>query len=220
MSKCANEGCARPATTFLCAICGHENKATTKELRLADKAERKELLRSGEPSVPTDDDDWRSVVYSRAVLQRPYTVSPSDSTTWRGISKFKQNSLKVEPLEHYEGGLWPIEFRCAHVELKEAVDLVLTTLTPRESAVIQLRFGIGENTDYLQEEIARPLRVTRGRVHQIEAKALRKLRHPFRRNILLPFTSSSVPIEDIQAQQQRAYDYWGIDNDQLWEGTD
>ena len=57
---------------------------------------------------------------------------------------------------------------------------VLSTLTPREEKVIRMRFGIGEKSDHTLEEVGRKFEVTRERIRQIEAKALRKLRHACR----------------------------------------
>ena len=64
---------------------------------------------------------------------------------------------------------------------------VLTTLTPREEKVLRMRFGIGEKTDHTLEEVGRDFSVTRERIRQIEAKALRKLRHPSRSRKLKSF---------------------------------
>ncbi len=64
--------------------------------------------------------------------------------------------------------------------LKESMQKVLDSLTPREAKVIRMRFGIGMNTDHTLEEVGKQFDVTRERIRQIEAKALRKLRHPSR----------------------------------------
>ncbi len=62
--------------------------------------------------------------------------------------------------------------------LKETVTRVLASLTPREERVLRMRFGIGMNTDHTLEEVGQQFSVTRERIRQIEAKALRKLKHP------------------------------------------
>ncbi len=67
------------------------------------------------------------------------------------------------------------------------IDSVLTTLTPREEKVLRMRFGIGELTDHTLEEVGQTFDVTRERIRQIEAKALRKLRHPSRSKRLKSF---------------------------------
>ena len=69
-------------------------------------------------------------------------------------------------------------------QLKEKITSILSTLTPREERVIRMRFGIGLNTDYTLEEVGQQFSVTRDRIRQIEAKALRKLRHPSRGDVL------------------------------------
>ena len=63
-------------------------------------------------------------------------------------------------------------------ELKTKITKILAKLTPREERVLRKRFGIGLDTDYTLEEIGKEFSVTRDRIRQIEAKALRKLRHP------------------------------------------
>jgi len=64
--------------------------------------------------------------------------------------------------------------------LQEQTKQVLATLTPREEKVLRMRFGIGERSDHTLEEVGKNFDVTRERIRQIEAKALRKLRHPSR----------------------------------------
>ncbi|RLF61068.1 MAG: RNA polymerase sigma factor RpoD [Thermoplasmata archaeon] len=71
--------------------------------------------------------------------------------------------------------------------LAEATRKVLRTLTPREEKVLRMRFGIGEKADHTLEEVGRDFNVTRERIRQIEAKALRKLRHPSRSKKLKSF---------------------------------
>ena len=71
--------------------------------------------------------------------------------------------------------------------LAEQTRRVLTTLTPREEKVLRMRFGIGEKSDHTLEEVGRDFSVTRERIRQIEAKALRKLRHPSRSRKLKSF---------------------------------
>ena len=64
---------------------------------------------------------------------------------------------------------------------------VLASLTPREERVLRMRFGIGMNTDHTLEEVGQQFSVTRERIRQIEAKALRKLKHPSRSRKLRSF---------------------------------
>ncbi len=74
-----------------------------------------------------------------------------------------------------------------NLNLKEQTDSVLRTLTPREERVIKMRFGVGEGSEHTLEEVGQSFAVTRERIRQIEAKALRKLRHPSRSRRLKPF---------------------------------
>ncbi|MBW4090300.1 MAG: RNA polymerase sigma factor RpoD [Proteobacteria bacterium] len=71
--------------------------------------------------------------------------------------------------------------------LREATTRVLSSLTPREERVLRMRFGIGMNTDHTLEEVGQQFNVTRERIRQIEAKALRKLKHPSRSRRLRSF---------------------------------
>ena len=72
--------------------------------------------------------------------------------------------------------------------LRGRIDKVLKTLSYREREIIKLRYGIGDGYTYTLEEVGKIFKVTRERVRQIEAKALRKLRHPSRSRLLKSFT--------------------------------
>ena len=80
----------------------------------------------------------------------------------------------------------PVE-AAIHSNLRETTTRVLATLTPREERVLRMRFGIGMNTDHTLEEVGQQFSVTRERIRQIEAKALRKLKHPSRSRQLRSF---------------------------------
>jgi len=80
----------------------------------------------------------------------------------------------------------PIDSATAE-SLREATLEILETLTPREAKVLRMRFGIEMNTDHTLEEVGKQFDVTRERIRQIEAKALRKLRHPARSEKLRSF---------------------------------
>jgi RNA polymerase primary sigma factor len=91
-----------------------------------------------------------------------------------------------------------------HEMLKERIDEVLSTLTFREREIVKLRYGIGDGYTYTLEEVGRIFRVTRERVRQIEAKAVRKLRHPVRARqlasfldgVTMPDDSVDLPLEN------------------------
>ena len=78
------------------------------------------------------------------------------------------------------------------LNLKEQTESVLKTLTPREEKVIKMRFGVGDGSEHTLEEVGRNFTVTRERIRQIEAKALRKLRHPSRSKKLRAFLEGST----------------------------
>jgi len=80
----------------------------------------------------------------------------------------------------------PVE-SAINIDLAEQVKKVLGTLTPREERVLRMRFGVGEKSDHTLEEVGQDFEVTRERIRQIEAKALRKLRHPSRSKRLRTF---------------------------------
>jgi len=82
--------------------------------------------------------------------------------------------------------LQPLDFSIKS-NLSESTTKILATLTPREERVLRMRFGIGMNTDHTLEEVGLQFSVTRERIRQIEAKALRKLKHPSRSKHLKSF---------------------------------
>ncbi|MBS7813949.1 RNA polymerase sigma factor RpoD [Wohlfahrtiimonas chitiniclastica] len=92
------------------------------------------------------------------------------------LGDFIEDTGMVSPLE-----------AATSVGLSEATREVLETLTPREAKVLRMRFGIDMNTDHTLEEVGKQFDVTRERIRQIEAKALRKLRHPNRSESLRSF---------------------------------
>src|SRR6202034_3692415 len=74
--------------------------------------------------------------------------------------------------------------------LRETTTRLLASLTPREERIVRMRFGLGMNSDHTLEEVGLKFSVTRERIRQIEAKALRKLKHPSRSRILRSFLDS------------------------------
>jgi len=78
-----------------------------------------------------------------------------------------------------------------NINLKEMTEQVLNMLTPREERVIKMRFGLEDGTEHTLEEVGQKFGVTRERIRQIEAKALRKLRHPSRSRQLRGFVADA-----------------------------
>ena len=99
----------------------------------------------------------------------------------KGRKKDLLDIVETVPLEYAydlaDKGPTP-EDDAALTELKKAVAEVLTTLTPREERTLRMRFGIGLKNDYTLDEVGVEFSVTKERVRQMEAKALRKLEHP------------------------------------------
>ena len=85
-----------------------------------------------------------------------------------------------------QNALMPLD-QAIRSNLNEATTKILATLTPREERVLRMRFGVGMNTDHTLEEVGLQFSVTRERIRQIEAKALRKLKHPSRSKQLKSF---------------------------------
>jgi len=96
------------------------------------------------------------------------------------LGDFIEDKSVVSPIEAVISG-----------NLEDQTRAVLKTLTPREEKVLRMRFGIGEKSDHTLEEVGQDFEVTRERIRQIEAKALRKLRHPSRSKQLRSFIDNS-----------------------------
>ena len=97
--------------------------------------------------------------------------------------------------------------------LKETTHSVLAGLTPREAKVLRMRFGIDMNTDHTLEEVGKQFDVTRERIRQIEAKALRKLRHPSRSDRLRSFPAGGL------AGTSRAFPIFQVNRSNAFERT-
>ena len=91
-----------------------------------------------------------------------------------------------------DGGVTSPSDAVINLNLKEQTLKVLKTLTPREEMVLKMRFGVGDGTEHTLEEVGQNFAVTRERIRQIEAKALRKLRHPSRSKKLKSFTEERI----------------------------
>ncbi|MCJ7581633.1 MAG: RNA polymerase sigma factor RpoD [Candidatus Aminicenantes bacterium] len=77
-----------------------------------------------------------------------------------------------------------------HINLREKIEVALKTLTEREAKILKMRFGLGDGNEHTLEEVGQQFKVTRERIRQIEAKALRKLKHPCRSRKLKSFTNA------------------------------
>ena len=102
---------------------------------------------------------------------------------------YKEDSMLPEfPCLPYEEEQYiDPDYEIYKIELAEQVKEVLDTLTPRQAKVLRMRFGVGLNCDYTLEEVGRTLDVSRERIRQIEAKALRDIKHPARSETLRQF---------------------------------
>ena len=116
-----------------------------------------------------------------------------DVLSERGVKKDFLDIVDTVPLEYaYDlaDDAPDAEDAVAIAELKKVVTEVLSTLNPREERVLRKRFGIGLAKDYTLEEVGQEFCVTRDRIRQIEAKALRKLKHPSKSEKLLSFLAA------------------------------
>ena len=92
----------------------------------------------------------------------------------------------AELVEDDEDAVQPLDAAIGS-DLRETMTRVLGSLTPREERVMRMRFGIGTKSDHTRDEVSLQLSVSRERIRQIEAKALRKLQHPSRARVLRTF---------------------------------
>ena len=145
----------------------------------------------------------------------------------RNILKIAKEPISMETPIDDDGELYLIDFieddetlgpadSALHTSLHDMVKEVLDSLTPREAKVLRMRFGIEMSTDQTLEEVGKQFNLTRERIRQIEAKALRKLRHPSRSDHLkcfllkdelnseFPTTIKNDPIPDINPENQSA----------------
>jgi RNA polymerase primary sigma factor len=142
--------------------------------KLGREPDNQEIAASLDVSVRKVEDAFRAM-QDPIPLQSP--VGDEDSE----FGDFIKDTNAPSPFSEAEG-----------VETTENMIRILRTLTPKEEKVIRLRFGIGEDRDYTLEEVGKFLSITRERVRQIEAKALRKLRHPTRLKALEVLTATAA----------------------------
>jgi RNA polymerase sigma factor (sigma-70 family) len=110
---------------------------------------------------------------SYELRQAYYAYGVKDDADWPELPVLEPDPVEVDPYE-----------AVYRHDVARLVEETLETLTPREARVLRMRFGIGLNTDYTLDEVGQVFDVTRERIRQIEAKALRKLKHPYRRDVL------------------------------------
>ena len=111
------------------------------------------------------------------IAQEPISLeTPIGEEEDSHLGDFIEDSKEVSPAD-----------AVINLNLKEQTENVLRTLTPREEKVIKMRFGVGDGSEHTLEEVGQNFAVTRERIRQIEAKALRKLRHPSRSRRLRAF---------------------------------
>ena len=106
----------------------------------------------------------------RKMAQEPISLeTPIGQDEDTHLGEFIEDRQAVSPAE-----------AAIDLSVREQTEVMLRTLTPREEKVIKMRFGFGGDGEHTLEEVGKPFAVTRERIRQIEAKALRKLRHPSR----------------------------------------
>jgi RNA polymerase primary sigma factor len=115
------------------------------------------------------------------IVKEPISLeTPIGDEEASSLGDFVEDELALSPLE-----------MAVQNNLREQTRKVLATLTPREEQILLMRFGIGQKTEYTLEEVGKQFAVTRERIRQIEAKALRKLRQPGRSRNLESFTAAN-----------------------------
>jgi RNA polymerase primary sigma factor len=110
------------------------------------------------------------------IAKEPVSLETPVSDDDSFLGDFLEDKKAIQPLDI-----------AIHSDLKKSINQILSTLTPREERVLRMRFGLGTNADNTLEEVGKQFTVTRERIRQIEAKALRKLKHPSRSKKLKSF---------------------------------
>jgi RNA polymerase primary sigma factor len=119
---------------------------------------------------------------TRQIAQQPISLeTPIGEEEDSHLGEFIEDKTSVSPAD-----------AAISLSLQEQTDSMLKTLTPREERVIKMRFGLEDGSEHTLEEVGHSFAVTRERIRQIEAKALRKLRHPSRSRSLRSFLENSV----------------------------
>src|SRR4030066_268032 len=124
--------------------------------------------------------DWSSDVCSSDLAKEPISMeTPVGDDDDSHLGDFIEDANSLAPIE-----------AAVYDSLRNVTKDILDSLTAREAKVLRMRFGIEMNTDHTLEEVGKQFDVTRERIRQIEAKALRKLRHPTRSEKLKSFLDS------------------------------
>ena len=120
---------------------------------------------------------WRRCARCSKIAKEPFSLeTPIGDEEDLHLGDFIEDKNAILPID-----------AAIQSNLRETTTRVLASLTPREERVLRMRFGIGMNTDNTLEEVGKQFSVTRERIRQIEAKALRKLKHPSRSRVLRTF---------------------------------
>jgi len=125
-----------------------------------------------------------SGIVNKIHINKGDSISPGDK-----IISISSDDVKISESESTiedENAEQPLD-ETINTGLSDSTREILSSLTPREAKVLRMRFGIDMNTDHTLEEVGKQFDVTRERIRQIEAKALRKLRHPSRAHNLKSF---------------------------------
>jgi RNA polymerase primary sigma factor len=110
------------------------------------------------------------------IVKEPLSLESQSATRKIHLGDFIEDKSAILPID-----------AAIQSNLRETTTRVLASLTPREERILRMRFGIGMNKDHTLEEVGQQFSVTRKRIRQIEAKALRKLKYPSRSRILRIF---------------------------------
>lgn len=165
---------------------GRESGLREEAAKWKHKAEEHQRLRGEEPKIVEElhkqvDDLRREVADYKDFLAHTLPLTDDRPELVRTF----YGTIHEEP--------YTPEDTMIYAECCAAVDHILSTLTPREEKVLRMRFGIGERSDHTLEEVGQEFEVNRERVRQIEAKALRKLRHPSRSKYVKAFMWDPMP---------------------------
>lgn len=162
------------------------NEELALEIGLLDDKEVQAILRAKSENVPLDPDLQRRWVWAATKVQRILQSAEEPVSLERPVGD--EESSQLGDFIEDNDALEPMD-AAAREMLREQVQTALGALSERERQVLELRFGLIDGKDHTLEEVSRYFNVTRERIRQIEAKALRKLRHPTRSRYLREYLS-------------------------------